>query len=297
MLKNLPWTSFLELIITIGIGFLVKLVFEKPDLAFLIWFIGILLFLHRILLGISFMNNNREVYETLNEVKQINQSLSSLVDLDKESKTFETDQIRKLYISITEPEFQEIKNEIITDAVLKLENLLHNKETEELTSSMYYDWIFKVFDRTSKGDSIKAVSIMDSLEWDENDPNEVKFFEANVSAAKRGVKLERIFVMNKELLNSALENTFIKAQEKNNTNKINGYFADKELIHKTDKGLLKNIGYGFIIVNDKVVLIDVFSEDGIARGMVVMKETVVKSFITTFDRLKNSSTDLEKIVD
>jgi len=291
--------SFFELAITGGIGFYIDYYLQKNDLALIVWFLGIILVIHRLMNIYESSKNNKDLLEeqnksnkkTVDELISIRR-LNSIVDLDMKSNIYEIDNIRKLFLSIREVEFQEIKNKILLDASLRLDKLAHSKETEELSSSDYYDWIFNQFDSTGNGDTIKAVSVMDNLEWDENDPSEVKFFDSNIKATNRGVKLERIFCMSQDLLDDALENKFIKAQRRDSKYKIKGYFADKDFLNRTDKSLLNAIDCGFIIVNNKVVLIDVFSSDGIARGRVVMKETIVQDYINIFDRLKRCSSVL-----
>lgn len=288
MSKKTYFFSFIELLFTVAIGFYVNQVLHKPDLALIVWFVGALLVFHRILINISLNNHDKKITEEFGNLRK-------LIDLDINTKIHTLDDIRKAYMGILEPEFREIKNTMILGILEKLDELLHNKETGVLTSSIYYDWIFQVFDGCQKGDSIKAVSVLHNVEWSTEDPNEIKFFKSNISAAKRGVKLERIFFMDKSLLNESLDNDFIKAQEKGNKYKIKGYFADMELVSKIDKKLQNDVGDGFIIINDKAVLVDIFSENGIAKGNVIMKKIKVNQYIKIYNRLKNSSKLLERI--
>lgn len=287
-MKNF-WLGLFEVCITVGIGVYLYVYPQKQQLAEIVFAVGFLFLLHRILLMFSIEDKFDSFSNQLAPLDKIKE----IIDLDSKSDIETLDAIRRVYLSIREQEFREIKDNFIKEALKNLTQLSHQKKTDELSSSAYYDWIFDTFDSTKSGDKIQAVSIMDTLEWDDS-PEEKNFFKSNISAAKRNVNVDRVFVMKKSMLEEALKVDAIKAHKFGNRNKLIGRFVDKDHLQNVDQILLNDVGNGFIIVNKRVVLIDEFDSDGKARGVVSMNRDDVNNYERIFKNLSRKSVLLGK---
>ncbi len=274
--------TFAELSITISLGLVLYFPLQKKDLGEISWLVGALLLLNRIVL----FSNIKNTLSPLDKIKE-------QIDLGTSCNIDKINQLIKLYTSNTAQEFHEIKNNIITESISKLHQINNEKKSDLLPSGEYYSWLLSKLDSLKKGDCVTAISTMNQLEWDES-PTEKKFFESNISAAKRGVAIERIFIMDKSILEEALNNKMINAHTKETTPNLNGYFIDKQYLIKQDPELLKKAGDGNIQFNDQVVLIDLFKEDGEARGVVSMEPGELNNRSNIFRQLKVHSSSLEK---
>lgn len=287
-MKNL-WLGLLEVLVTVGIGLYLYIYPQKQQLAEIVFAVGFLFLLHRILLVFSI----EDKFESLDKRLSSLDKIKNIIDLDSRSDIETLDAIRRVYLNIREQEFREVKDGFVKQALRNLTRLSHQKKTDELSSSSYYDWIFDTFDGAKSGDSIQAVSLMEKLEWDDS-PEEERFFKSNLLAAKRNVVVDRIFVMRKSMLDEALNSKAINAHKAGNRNKLKGRFVDKEHLENVDPVLLKDVGSGFIIINSRVVLIDVFSSDGKARGVVTMNRDDVNNYSRVFKNLSRKSVLLGK---
>lgn len=281
-------TSLIELIVSIIVGIIFYFPpLSKPDIGIIVWIIGTLLVLNRIVSNYLVQDNFKK---TENKIKQI----SKIIDIEDKIKVEEISKILEIYLKITEPEFTSVKDKYISETINKLNRLNFDKHSEELPTSEYYSWLLPILDKIDKGDSIKAISFMFEPEWDES-PVEKKFIKGNLVGAKKGAIVERIFIMKKDFLNHALQNkaVFNHTAEQRKKTKLIGYFVDKEKLAKEEPKLLASVGDGFIIFNDRVALIDRFDIAGNGiRGVVTMNPSEINDMLRSFQLLKQIAEDL-----
>ncbi len=125
--------------------------------------------------------------------------LAETVDLQRECSVTGIQEMLLLYLQVTEPEFRPVKETIISEATDKLRQLAHERSSPELATGDYYSWLLPIIDQSKKNSEIWAVSMMLSTEWDSS-PAEERFLQANMEAAKRGVKVQRVFVAPRDFL-------------------------------------------------------------------------------------------------
>lgn len=280
MNKFWSWESITELLVTILIGLFLYFPLQKKELAEISWIVGALLLFNRIVL----ITNIKSALSPLEKIKK-------QIDLSDSCNIEKINHLIKLYTSSTAPEFIEIKNNIINESISKLHKINNEKKSDLLPTGEYYAWLLSKFDSLKKGDFVKAISTMNVLEWD-NSPTERKFFEKHIIAVNRGVTIERIFIMDKSMLEDAKKNKMVSAHMEGKTPNLIGHFVDKADLKKYDAELLKRTGDGFLQFNDNVVLIDIFTEDGEARGVVSMEPGELNRIINIFNQLKVHSTPL-----
>lgn len=241
-------------------------------------------------------NRFREnVLSSLHGTEKHIQRISNLIDITEESKVDAIKKMLDIYLNITEKEFSKVKDGILTEAINSLNKLKNNKRSEELASSEYYEWLLPILNNTGNGEAIKAVSCMFDTEWDDS-PAEQKFIQGNINAGKKGATVERIFIMNKDILDDALKIPAVSYHtvEEKGTYHLNGFFSDREKVQKKEPSLIEDIGHGFILFNRSVALIDKFDEAGQVRGVVTMNEYDIRALERAFSRLKFYSIPLRK---
>lgn len=275
--------SLLQAIVTLVVG-LYFYSSGKSDIGIILSVIGGYLILNRL---ISQYMIEETFKKTENQITQI----AKIADIRNNSNVELISEVLDIYLKITEPEFSNVKSRIISDSIDKLNKLYNDKHSDELATYDYYYWLLPILDKVSSGQTIKALSCMFDTEWDES-PQETKFIQGNLNAAKKGATVERIFVMDSTLLNSALEKEPIIKHtfEKRSEFGLYGYFVDNA---KLDSELKEIIGSGFIIFDSRFALIDKFDAQGTARGVVTMNHYEIKRMEEAFEKLKNISQDLK----
>ena len=281
--------SGIEIVVYIVIGLYFYGSPSKLDVGIIVWFVGISLVINR-----NITNHfDKESYERIEE--RIDR-IGRVIDIENETNLDLVSKVRDSYLNITEPEFNKVKNEILNRTLTKLDKLKIEKCSDELPTSEYYGWLLPILGNVQKHDSIKAVSCMFKAEWDDSTP-ERRFIQGNLDAAKKGVTVERIFVMGYSILSEALKIDAVNkhTKEQKNLTKLNGFFVDKEKLDGNDEyELLKSIGDGFIIFkfNNSTVAVIEFSEGTNVRGIVTMNENIIRDLEESFGRLKMISSDL-----
>lgn len=262
---------------------------SNQDVGIIVWFVGISLVINR-----NITNHfDKESYERIEErIDRIGQ----VIDIENETNIDIVSKVCDSYLNITEREFSKVKNDILNKTLAKLDKIKIEKCSDELPTSEYYSWLFPILENVKKHDSIRAVSCMLTAEWDDSTP-ERRFIKGNLEAAKKGVIVERIFVMDRNILNDALQIDSVNqhTKEQMNKTKLRGFFADKGKLNESNESeLLKSIGDGFIIfktINKKVAVIE-FSEGTSVRGIVTMNENIIRDLEETFGQLKMISSEL-----
>lgn len=242
--------------------------------AILVAIVGLLLTIMRHSLRVSFE-------ETYQRVEQ----LASIVDLNRRARLPALQSIVNEYIDIHEDEFRRIKDQIINDASKKLHDLASNKRSPTLPRNEYYAWLLPMVYNLRKGNSIKAVSTSSEVEWD-NSPEEERFLEANLQAARAGCIVERIFIVKRSNLKAFLSNPAIDAQTMEAGNGVIGSVAFLEDLERKAAVLLQRLGSGVLLINERVALLDQFSEGGHVRGEVTMEPGELNRYLDMFTQFK-----------
>jgi hypothetical protein len=232
---------------------------------------------------------------TLNSEMVAVKKLAEAIDLQRECSITGVQQMLMLYLQVTEPEFRSVKETIISEATDKLRQLAHERSSPELATGDYYSWLLPIIDQSKKDSELWAVSMMLSTEWDSS-PAEERFLQGNLDAAKRGVKVQRIFVAPRDLIEKMKSLDGVKAHAYSDDEHPRGYFVEREYLQGHDPQLLREIGDGFIGFDSRVALIDVYSPEGFARGRVTMNPSEIAKYRRLFDGLKLNSRELKTVV-
>jgi len=230
----------------------------------------------------------------VNEFESLNK-LTQHVDLIQSDISDSFKRIIQLYAQISEPDFREIKENIIHNAESKLSNLAHNKQSDELNTGEYFDWLFRFLANTRAKSKIWAISMNLNIEWNTSQEEDT-FLELNLDATKRNVTVERIFVVSENSITEMIQNKYVEKQlevAKTNNNLI-PLFVTKEHLEKVDNKLLKSLGEGIIAVDNQVVLVDIASDDGF-RGIVTMNPTKIRDWQTRFNQLRVYASNIETL--
>ena len=148
---------------------------------------------------------------------------------------------------------------LLGETVGALKKLAFLGETPELSAGAYYDFLVPLIDDAAPGSEIWALSTMMTIEWTD-DPFEREFLRANLDAAERGVRIERIFVVPESNVLTFRENPAVAAQiAKRNLSTL---YVVRERLAISDRRLLGQIGPGIIAFDDELVLVDRHSEEG-----------------------------------
>ena len=230
----------------------------KPELGFITWAVGILL-------GVNQMRTDAKTERGFAQVNR----LAETVDVSSNTDIEQLKLLIDAYSRIPEPEFQTVKEAVVTRARDELLRLATQKSSDELSTGAYYRWLLPMIDNAPSGSAIKALSLMLQCEWDESQAEE-SFIEANRRAAIRGVAISRIFVMPRTLLPEACENPSVRSHLRDEEPaNLRGYFVDLDWLKQHDEPLASKLGDGFIAFEQQqVALIDLHSVDGSIRGFV-----------------------------
>ena len=165
-------------------------------------------------------------------------------------------------------------------------------KTEDLDSGKFYRILDKFFSETKKGSEMWITSTMMDNEWNQ-DPAERKFIQSNFDAVDRGVKMERIFVFEKEKASLYKTNPYI--QRYLASNKIKTSFVDINDIKTNHKELLPIINDGWIGIDDYALLVDLPS-DGTSRGYVTMNKKEIAKAKKCFEELRKFAIPLKDVI-
>lgn len=202
--------------------------------------------------------------------------------------------LAKTYNEISELEFSSLKIDIISNANRELSLMARMKRSGEMSTGSYYNWLINYIDGTKGRTKIWAISTMLGIEWDDS-PQEREFLRANLEAAARGVKIERVFIVKSADVNRLCENHAISAQLNEGSGNFDLKYVVEEYLKSGDPRLLKKIGAGIIAFDDKVVLVDKEGDDGI-RGTITLNQDDVLEWKGCFSSLKQLSTALRPCI-
>lgn len=293
------WTSWILTIIqAVALYFITIYLISNPDLTHLaetFGIISVIFVLNRVISTIDFSLIHSESTKRL--MQQMNGMGSSIANISRIIETgdsLEVDQIKQIhsaYISLTEEKLGAIRDRIIAKALSELRELRATMRTPVMEEPDFYNWLYQTFDSAKSGSTISIVSMNETLEWTDT-PQEKRFFECNVSAAKRGVKIERIFYFDNDARAKSRSNQYIYAHRKNNVPNLIGKCVDASSFKRAAPTAVHDAGQGFILVDNRFAIVDVFSLDGKARGFVTFNAVEVSNYAETFQRFNSLSTPL-----
>ena len=180
-------------------------------------------------------------------------------------------------------------NQALNDVDGALRRLAHMKQTPELTAGAYYRFVNRKIEDYPSGGAIWAISTMMSVEWTD-DPYEKRFLKANIDAANRGVKIERIFVVPENIVDELLDDKAIKIQVEHKN--LSALLVVKERLAEFDVDLLNKIGPGLIAFDEEVVMVDRHNDDGRVRGFGTFHQSEVESWKNTYWNLREHAIPL-----
>lgn len=276
--SRLPWV---EIAITLFTGVLFYFPLKNPDLAKLTWAIGAILASSRVIYEVRLMQELAPV-----------RKLAEVTDLTQQTSIDELRNLQRIYLAITEPEFRHVKDSILAESTDALLQLANEKKSAPLPAGEYYAWLLPMIDGAASGSKIWALSVMMDCEWDDS-PTERLFLEKSIAAAKRGVFIERVFVIEEGSLGKALNNPAIRAQAKEEDPQLfRGYLVRRDYLRRQDSLLHGRLGNGFIAFDDRVALIDLESSEGQMRGQVTMNSAEIARLVRLHDQLLLHSEEL-----
>jgi len=194
------------------------------------------------------------------------------------------------------------RDSIIDEAVNSLFFLSKYNYTPKLDQSSFYELCHRILSNAREGASVSAISLMLKCEWDDSN-DERNFWNDNQEAVKRKVRLERIFIVNRNEAHRLKSNPQIKnhilLEERGVNSHFNSYVVEKELLNSKYPLLLEQAGNGFILIDsqqDKIALLDEVSESGL-RAKPVIDSLHLDVLYSTFNELKKMSVPLKQYLD
>ena len=164
----------------------------------------------------------------------------------------------------------------------------------KLATGDYYNWLLPILESAASGSHIWAISMMLDAEWDDS-PAEQTFLRLNIEAAKRGVFVERIFVVSRSDIPKLSSNLAIKTQLDNADKFLRPLLVEREYLETHDPQLLKQVGDGLIAFDARVALIDASSPQGSIRGYVTMNQAEISRLRRMYDNLRVHARNLAEI--
>ena len=250
---------FIEFLAGSGLAIFFHLVLHHEEAAYIIFGIGILLSLATYLL--------RE------DIEQTREKLISQYDHAHE--------ISFTIAQITDPECLSKAHEIVAGAQRTLALLLQGYVP--LDETEFYLKGTKYFDESSQ--RVKSVDPV-TVGWDSRGAL-LNYYQANLRALERGVKVTRIFVINREELSSAdVQKVLIPQIQKGIDVRIS--FRDELPTPSDISGRDTASSFDFAVYDDKVA-IEVFSHPGKYFGRKTREPALVNNYQRLFDLIEHGS--------
>lgn len=208
--------------------------------------------------------------------------LAALVDLSHKSELGDLRTLVDRYSQIVDPEFFEAKEEVVHGALVRLNVIVQERRTDELSTGAYYKFLLDLLSSVKANETLYAVSTGEAIEWDDS-PQEEKFFQANEDIVARGGQVIRYFVYPKAgFLQAKNQNPKVAAHFAGT--RLAGFFVDKERLKQTDERLFQAIGQGFLMVDRRIAVVDVFGKQ--PRGYVTKNRDELDRYWRAIQELK-----------
>lgn len=231
---------------------------------------------------------------------EINRIITKLI-FEKNKITSDDEQLQHfiyLFEQLERPSDISKKNEIIDLAIFKLFMLNkfdYHTCKKELSEEEFYKCCQIILNTTYSGGEIKALSLMLQCEWT-NTLEEQEFWQANIDAVKRGVLLERIFIVKKSEAHRLKNTPQILNHVKRNETFLKPYIVEEETLKAKNPNLLSDAANGFILIKDskfKIALLDCDSnKDG--RGIPCVDENKLYELEELFNDIKKYAQPLKE---
>jgi len=276
-----------EILVLVVIGFIINLDPSNQELTSVFAVISTIIVISRVF---SSIDNTLLVEEKIDEVASPIRTLAQSVDINTSSKLDDIKVISNIYLMIGNPQLKSIKDGILQRTIRELEQLNYEQRTPVLDEPDFYKWLYTEFQNAKY--TIHVASMDEPLEWTDT-PEEEKFYRINVEAAQRGVDLIRVFVFEPVRLSTARKNKSIYGHRKGSDTKLIGKYVNKGKFAKSAQSAIDDAGQGFIVIDERLVIIDVFSQDGQARGYITFNPVDIKKYEALFRKFDIVAQDLE----
>jgi len=275
--------AWLEFLVGTVIGFILLLI-DKRDLAEWVWIIGAAQSFGRYAIS-------RMLKEELHAVQQ----LAKVMDLEMDSASVQFHAMITTYLRIAEPEFRQVKEWAVTEALQKLKRLADSKTSDELATEDFYQWLLPRVEQAASGSKIWAVSMLLDCEWD-GSAVEDSFLKENLLAAERGVTIQRVFIVKADPDNLWLQNRGIQAHYAKRSAHLQAKVVTREYLLR-HSSLLKGLGDGLIAFDLRVLQMDISTPDGSIRGRVTMDPAEITRVHGLFVGLWQLAREISEVVE
>lgn len=301
--RTLTWfLTIIETFLFLGIGYYVYINPNTKSLGEIFLAISAIMIINRVISNVddtslldelfenikgSFVSQEQAIEKLESPIKQ----LARVVDITNSRGFDNFDEILRSYISITNPKLSPIKNSIVQRAQQELLDLNYKQQTPVLDQPDFYRWLYTEFQEAKKGTRIHIVSMGEEVEWTDTH-EEREYWRHNCEAAARGVEIVRIFLFDEARLQEAKQNPAIYGHRKGNETGVIGKVVDKKRAQLSYQSTVKDAGQGFVLIDNQMAIIDVFSADGQARGYITYNVADTRKYREVFDKLNLVARDL-----
>lgn len=278
------WSFRAEIVTTFGVGALLFWVFGLKDIAQITWIVGGLLLYHRAMIDSVWRRDIGPLEAGIQGFSKKEEGVASFINLH--TSAAESARLQSAidnYFRIVEQDFALHKDRALSEFNSALEQMVHQKTSPTMLTAEYYAWLLPRIRSARPGDEIWAVSRFMECEWDDS-PEETSFLEENLAAASRGVRVTRLFITTRDVWKKSVADGPIRSQIQQDG--LTAYFGDESRIRQNDARILRLVGAGLIGFDNKVVLRDEHSDDGSARGYVLLKSGEVQELHNIFEQLR-----------
>lgn len=259
-LKNIHNIAVLiEFVASAGLAIFFHLVLHSPETAYIIFGIGILLSLATYLLRESLDNTRLDLISQYEQAHKITFALSKIADAECHAKAENLLsgikgtllQLQQGFIPLDETEFY-----------------LEGAKCSDIATSRV-----KTVDPISNG-------------W-HNRGTLVNYYQSNLRAVERGVKVTKVFVMNRDELEQPDTQKILCAQHRDGI-EVRIAFRDELPTASKSSERDTNSSFDFAIYDDKVVT-EVFSKSGVYFGRKTGQAGNVEKFLKLYELIEHSS--------
>jgi hypothetical protein len=245
--------------------------FNRPDVAVIVWAVGALF-------TVSSISTRKQIVTELKE--SFEEELKEVRDASR---------ILSLYSGIQDDDLIQLKRETLSRCLAELDNLSRGI-APDVRGASFYMWFIGQFKKARV--SISSVSSMPESLWVTYEL-ERKSLEANYEAAEqRGVDARRIFVVQDQalLLSADARQVFLDHL----AHKVKAFVALPGQI--TDRTLWELVKEGFVIIDDRVLLVDT-SHPPDTAGRMSKVASDIALYRKAFDQLELASIPAAKFLE
>lgn len=232
--------------------------------------------------GIVFALESRKRIELINEVgNNLNQIITPQF-----REISNTSKILELYRQITDSDLMVYRDLLIEDLLKNLEDLSRGKL--HIEGDECFSWIQSCFRNSKK--TIHGVSALTHQEW-VKDERERRMYLENIDAQKRGVSVNRIFVVTEDLLNN-YQYRITLLEHINDFENV--YIVYMQSINEDDI-LLKNAHHGFLLIDHEYGFID-DHYPGKTTGTIIKEKDYCAIYYRYFETILSLSKPAKSII-